>query len=320
MRYERDLQVKLREKYRRIYKTGYQVYEREILYFRDWVLRTPALKAIIEALPALKPDLNADEWIAANFGHYQNGYDWSPTPEERALVVWRMVCRWADGEDAFTLAHTFSYEGTGDAILREMTEQAIEPFIEYLEEHLSTESEILHLLERCKRRLEAFDQVELHERYEADTKHGEAVYDRYVRKFLFDEGIDYPFSQPASASGSADVVSGMDGDDPLVCEIKLYGTGSYGVPYVAKGFHQAVSYAQDYGKTVAHLVVFNLGDEGLQLPSDEGTRAWPPRLHVEGVTVYMVVIQAKPLPSASNRGTASPRVVSRDELVKQPTP
>jgi hypothetical protein len=79
-----------------------------------------------------------------------------------------------------------------------------------------------------------------------------------------------------------DIAAGLDGDDPLVCEVKPYDTSrkGYGVPFAAKGFRQALGYARNCGKSIAHLVTFNLSDQGLQFPTDEDTKPWPPRLHV----------------------------------------
>jgi hypothetical protein len=314
MHFERDLQVKLNTRYRRLYKTDYDVFGRQAAFFRQFILSSPALRAIVENLDRLEPDLDPAQWVSEKFTWQE--YDWPESEAGRAKVVWYLLGGWADGTlRPIDVAHSFSSGGNVNASLREMTEQTVEPFVEYLEEHLGSESEMLHLLERFKRRVEAFDQDELWTAYNADTKKGEAVYDRHLRKFLFDQGVDYPFSQPASASGKADVVGEIHTDDPLVCEVKLYDGDNYGVPYVAKGLTQAVAYAHDYGKTVAHLVVFNLADHGLQIPSDDDAKAWPPRLHVSGVTVYVVVVSGKPLPSASKRGRSQPKVASRGELV-----
>ncbi|WP_416986940.1 hypothetical protein [Streptomyces sp. T028] len=315
MRYERDLQVKLQERYRRLYKTDYNVFDRQIKYFYDFVQQSPALRAITERIAGSLSKLDADKWIEDHLngrGHY----DWPDSEIGHMKVAWRLITRWAGGENPNKHASSISRERHWPTIYRELTERTVEPFVEYLQEQIGSASEVLYMLERFTRRLEAFDQDELYEKYQSDTARGEALYDRYLRRFLFDQGIDYPFSQPKSASGEADVVSGLEGDDPLVCEVKLYAPErSYDVRYVAKGFQQAVSYARDYGKNVAYLVIFNLSDHGLQLPTDEDTKPWPPRLHVEGVTVYMVTVQAKPLLSASKRGKASPRDVRREELV-----
>ncbi|MFI0515422.1 hypothetical protein RKD19_002730 [Streptomyces canus] len=316
MLYERDLQVKLQQKYRRLYKADYKVYDREIKYFRDFVVESPALRAIAERIESSCSDLDADDWIAQNFVR-RGIYDWPDTEIGRAKVQWRLIVQWADGGDFTIQAKSLSHDSNYNVIFREVTEKTVEPFVDYLQEQLGSASEVLYMLERFTRRLEWFDQAELHKKYVNDTTHGEDTYDTYLRKFLFDQGIDYPFSQPKSASGQVDVAAGLEGDDPLVCEVKLYDTSrkGYGVPYVAKGFRQALDYAHDYGKSVAYLVTFNLSDHGLQMPTDEVSKPWPPRLHVEGVTVYLVTVNAKPRESASKRGKASPRVVTRDELV-----
>jgi len=315
VRYERDLQVKLQGRYRRLFKTDSQTaFIREMSYFRTFLLNSPLLNAIIENITTSEPELDPAKWLTE---HSSRGdYDWPESEVGRAKVVWHLMNVIADGEDPFRIGFLFSTSTKLSALLRDLTEHAVEPFVEYLEERIGSESELLYTLERFTRRLEWFDQDELYRAYEEDTKRGEAGYDRYFRRFLFDQGIDYPFSQPHSASGNADVVSGIEGDDPLVSEVKLYDGDQYGVSYLAKGFTQALSYAHDYSKTVAHLIVINLSEHGLQFPSDEPVGIWPPRLHVEGVTVYIVTARAKPLPSASKRGTSAPKVVTREQLVR----
>ncbi|WP_158691133.1 hypothetical protein [Streptomyces sp. 351MFTsu5.1] len=315
MRYERDLQSKLEQRYSRIYGADYNAFRNAVQYFRDFIQGTPALRAITENLENTNIDVDPDVWVGEKFS--MRTYSWPETESGQAKIVWRLVNRWADGEDPYALGDSFSSDNNLNYVLRDMTDQTIRLFVEYLVEQLGSASQVLYMLERFKRRVEWFDQAELYAKYEADTKHGEDGYDTHLRKFLFDQGIDYPFSQPKSASGQVDVVAGLDGDDPLVCEVKLYdpSRSGYGVPYVAKGFRQALDYAHDYGKSVAHLVTFNLSGQGLQMPTDEGSKPWPPRLHVEGVTVYLVTVNAKPRPSASQRGRATPRIVTRDELV-----
>jgi hypothetical protein len=314
MNYERDLQVRLRERYKRLFKSSEGVYDRECGYFRQFVMSSPALKAIVDAIEQIESDLDPEQWVAENFQN--RSYDWPPTETGRAKVAWWLLGQWTDSQNIVRYLRCFSYETNVRAALRDMTEAALEPLVEYFEERLGTESEMLYLLERFQRRLEAFDQNELYEQYLRQTTKGESVYDLYLRRFLFDQGVDYPFSQPSSASGKADVVGDIHTDDPLVCEVKLYDGGQYGVPYIAKGLNQALSYARDYGKTVAHLVTINLSEHSLQLPSDADVKSWPPRLHVSGVTVYLVVAGGKPVASASRRGRLTPRVISREELVR----
>jgi microcompartment protein CcmL/EutN len=110
-------------------------------------------------------------------------------------------------------------------------------------------------------------------------------------------------------------VAGLEGDDPLVLELKLYDGVDYGVAYVGQGVTQAYRYAEDYGKSVAHLVIANLSDEVLDLPSDGGEGDWPPRLQVGNVTIYLVVVQVRPLKSASKQGKAQVKTVARKDLL-----
>ncbi|WIY05523.1 hypothetical protein QRX60_17340 [Amycolatopsis mongoliensis] len=317
MKYEQNLQIKLRDRYRRLYKTGQDAYVTECRYLRSFVLNSPALRAIVESVQRFDPEFIAKDWIDQNIN--SDGYDWPNTEEGRAKVVWQLLNDLADGNAQINL-FAFSFAPFGerdlDAALRCMTDQAIEPFVDYLQERLGTASQTLYLMERLKRRLETFDVNELYARYNTDKKHGEAIYDRYIQKFLFDQGVDYIISQPRSASGEADNIANLGSDDSLVEETKLYNGDNYDVSYIRKGFNQAVQYAHDYGKTVSYLIVINLSENNLQISSDEEATLWPPRLHASGVTVFVIAIRARPMPSASLRGSQKTVAVTRDDLVR----
>jgi hypothetical protein len=76
------------------------------------------------------------------------------------------------------------------------------PLFDYLSERIGEDSSVLFLLERYVRRVEWFERERLHEAYAADTRQGEKVYDEDLRRFLFDQGINMPFSQPCWAPAS----------------------------------------------------------------------------------------------------------------------
>ena len=81
--------------------------------------------------------------------------------------------------------------------------------------------------------------------YLDDTGLGEAHLDRVLREALFDGGLDFPFSQPDSPSGRADVVSLDDSEDPLVLEVKVFDPDrGKGRSHLRQGFHQVLRYAQ----------------------------------------------------------------------------
>ena len=285
MRYQQTLQVQLQERYRRLAKTGMDVYAREASYFRQFIEATPPLKAIVDSLDRSLPDLDPATWIEDHMGH--DRYDWPDTEEGRAKVVWGLIKSWTEGTDPTSTAFSFSNERNINDSLREMTAVSVEPFVEFLQGQLGAESDVLYLLDRYRRRVEWFEQ-----------------------------GIDYPFSQPASASGRADVVSGLETDDPLVCDVKIFDGDDRGVPYISEGVQQVLQYALDFGKTAAHLVVINLTETDLEFPSDGVAGEWPPRLEVAGVTIFLVSVRGKPRPSASRQGRGRAVVIGRDDLLR----
>ena len=316
MNYQRDLQVRLQERYRRLYKTGFQLYRNEAGFLVSFISDTPALRYLVENLERSDPDLDPAAWVSEHFGW--NHAEWPPTEEGRAKVAWHLLREWANAEaGAAMFGHTLNpSDNNMDSGSRTATEAVVEPFIEFLQERIGEASDVLYLLERYVRRVEWFEQDGLWQAYQADTRHGEDVYDRDLRRFLFDQGIDYPFSQPRSASGLSDVVANVESDDPLVCEVKLYDAESYSKSYLAKGVQQATNYARDYGKSLAYLLIVNLSSKMLELPSDASPKEWPPRIDVGGVTVFLVHVRGLPQASASRRGPADVVTVTKDDLLR----
>lgn len=317
MRFREALQVRLRERYRRLYKSDENTYDDNVRYFLAWGDDIPAIASVFGAISRSERDLDPAQWW--NGPRESPNVKWPETEIGRAKVaLWALRHVGAGEEEAWRLAHKVVLErGSISDILRDFTSSVVEPLIEYVEERLASESDVLYVLERYRRRVAWFEQQRLWDAYQADTAKGEESYDTDLRRFLFDQGIDHPFSQPEGPSGKADVVADLDTDDPLVCEVKLFDGDSYGVPYLAKGYHQALRYADDHGKTEAHLVVFNLSDQRLDVESDEPDAGWPPRVTVGDATVFVIVVPARPLLSASTSGKkrTKSKKVTRVDLV-----
>jgi hypothetical protein len=316
VKYQRDLQIRLQERYRRLYKANISLYRNEALYLVTFIRDMPALRVLVENLERSEPELDPAQWVATHFGW--NHAEWPPTDTGRAKVCWHLLQAWSgDDNGAAMFGHTLDPSDSSLASgARTATEAVVEPLIELLQEHIGEASDVLYLLERYIRRVEWFEQKELYGRFVADTAHGEAIYDADLRRFLFAQGVDYPFSQPRSASGESDVVANLEGDDPLVCEVKLFDGGSYSKAYIAQGAHQALSYAADYRKVSAYLVIFNLSAKVLSLPSDGLVGEWPARIETGVSTLFLVQVRALPQPSASTRGPAQVVTISRDELLR----
>lgn len=300
----------LSERFQRILNASIDSYGHEVRYLRDFVLSSPQLRAAIGVLDGV--DINPEEWIDT---FDRRNYSWPPTEIARTKILWHVVGLIADADDPWKVAEMFSDKSHLVDALRDMTLAVVEPMVGYLIDSVDTGSEVLYLLNLYRRRVAWFQREELHLKYSSNPEVGEANYDGDLRRFLLDHGVPYPFSQPASASGRTDIVSGIEADDCLVCEIKLYGgLSNYGIANLARGVHQAVEYAKDYGKTVAYLVIFNLSEDHLLLPSEGTVGQWPPWVNFGGVVLYFIVVDALPLPGASTRGKAHGIEINKDQL------
>jgi hypothetical protein len=322
MRHQQDLQVALRERFRRILTQRVDLAGHEVRLVVDWVKKQPALRAALAEAERVEPDLD----FAAFFARLRpRKLSWtSRTEEGRAMLAWRLMERIADndikhggrGRIASQLAINMLKENLSDG-WREFVEVVFSPFFDYLSERVGAESSALYVLERYVRRVEWFDREELYARFQRDTRNGEEVYNLDLQRFLYLEGNYVTHAKPRSASGEADIIGEVDSDDALICDGKIFDAGSRGKGYLAKGYNQIVQYAQDYQKNVAYLVIFNVSGRPLQFPNDEskGVSSFP-YVDMSGVRVYLIGVRAlPPTTTASKLGKATPVVVATEDLI-----
>lgn len=315
MRWRQDLQVKLRNRYRALYTADGHRIAREIDLVVDWISGQPALAYILEEARLAETVPSYDDW-ASGLGH-RGMWEW-PTKTEagRAIFVWGVLRHIsASDKDIIQFLSVFSSEGKYDAMARDFAEQVVRPLFDYLDEQIGEGSSVLYALERYVRQVEWFDQARLHAEFQANTRQGEDVYDRHLREFLFREGFDMPYSQLRSPSGQSDVLSRLESDDPLVCELKIYDGRNRDIGHLASGVTQALQYANDHGKPAAHLVIINSTARPLQLPSDGPENAYPPYLDLPGARVYLIQVRGLPRESASKQGRTEPVIVQRRQLI-----
>lgn len=315
MRYQQDLQVALRERLRRLMTAHHQDFGHQLDLTTEWIGKQSALMAILTAAERVEPDLDHEKWTKKLTDRDLN---WPVRTEEgKATLVWTLMKYLAKDEISYQdWQHMLLTFGGGSEAPREMSERLLAPLFDFLTERIGEDSNILYVLERYVRRVEWFERDALYADYTSQTRRGEEVYDRDLRKFLFSEGINMPFSQAKSASGLSDVLTELDSDDPLVCEVKLFATDSHGKRAIAAGLNQVTHYANDYGKTSAYLVVINLSGRALELPTDGEPNSWPRHIDLGGVRTYLIPVRAlPPQVSASKLGKASPVTFSRDDLI-----
>ena len=318
MFYLRNLRVRLQERRHRLYRTDFRTYDAELRYFLQFLDENAYIRALLATLDA-NTCVDFEQW-ATELSDMRE-VQFPQNEEGRAKVCYGILRRCVDDNyryNAIEWAWHFSLETSHDAMLRDLTELVVYPFINFLHDQIDDARNVLYLIERFKLKSEWFRRKELYNLYQRDTSVGEASLDQELRASLFDGRIDYPFSQPSSPSGKADIVALIGSGDPLVLEVKVFDPNhSKGKSHLRQGFHQVLRYANDYNQSLGYLVIFNCSDRQLVISSEEMSGAeFPPRTTYGGKTFFIVPIDIHPdTASASREKPASRQVIDYKELV-----
>jgi hypothetical protein len=289
-------------------RASFQVFSHQVALFLKFVGDAPMLKAIDSSLDG---EYDGDEWVKKWEGQSIP----MPDDEIQKAALCRFVLRKSaeDGNFAVNLGQNLAVDTAYQAMIDAVKDNFLLPYYQFLDERLDDGGEMIYLLQaRC----EAFDRKVLFDTYTADTAHGEANLDSALRKFLFDQGVDYPFSTPRSASGRADVVAQLGSEDPQPLEVKLFNPdGGYDRAYIAKGFGQAFRYADDYNQAFGYLVVFNVCDKELVFQTADDMKS-PQRVVVGDKTVFLISIRVFLDVSASEKGKMQPYIIKDTDLTR----
>lgn len=307
MYYHRNIAEQLRIKFSRLKGAGQDTFSTETKYLLDYIEKTSILRGIVQELESLDPEINWQDWVKTHF--VDRDFRFPDTETAAAKVCYGIVQDCATGRHAaMRYAFIVTSERNINLSLHEVTRVLFAPFIQYLLDQLSNSSSVIYLLEKYKKRTEWFNRNDLMQRILIDTRQSEAVADSNLREYLFDQGIDYPFSTPSSVSGRADIVANIDKEEPLVVEIKLFDPErGYDRSYIRKGFRQIYDYTADYNQHIGYLVIFNCSEQNLIVKTKSETRMWPPRIQLDNKTFFIVIINlGEPSVSASKRKTLQP--------------
>ena len=318
MFYLHNLRVRLQERRNRLYKTDFITYDSELRYLLQFLDENTFIRSLLAVLDA-NTSVKFEEWIS------EFSVDRTPefpkNEEGRAKVCYGILRMCVDDKQSYgTLdwARHFSLESNFSASLRDLTEAVVDPFVNFLHDRIDDGGNVLYLIERFKLKAEWFRRKELYLLYQKDTSVGEACLDQELRASLFEGGIDYPFSQPSSPSGKADIIALLGSDDPLVLEVKVFDPDlSKGKSHLRQGFHQVLRYANDYNQNLGYLVIFNCSDRQLVISSADAAGAgFPPRITYGGKIFFVIPVDIHPdTASASKEMPASRQVIDFRELV-----
>lgn len=211
----------------------------------------------------------------------------------------------------------YNFGGDNHNRVAKFVEIFINPIVTYLNDKLDESNSSLYLLSRYKKRVEWFTRKELLGKYNAATKNYEQLLDDDLRLFLFDQGIEYPFSTPNSPNGRADIVGNLETNDPLVLEVKVIDKEKgYGLNRLQDGITQILKYTHDYHKPFGFLVVFNLDE--LDIIYEGLDNSWNiPKIQIGEKTIFILTINLQSLVSASKLGKLKTINVNREDLITE---
>ena len=315
----RDLRARLQERRNRLHRAGHRSYPEELQYFFHFLDDNPYIHSLLTELDE-NSSVDFDEWEAQIQDWWQRP-SFPETEEGRAKICHQILrqCNAATtSRDWQKWVHTFSGKTGFDDQIRDLNEELVDPFVNFLHDRIDDAGNVVFAIVRYKLQVEWFRQVELYKLYKSKTSVGESNLNQDLRAALFEGGIDYPFSEPSSPSGEADVVALLGSNDPLVLEIKVFDPDrGRNDSNLRQGFHQVLRYANDYNQNLGYLVIFNCSGQQLVIEAgDSSDQSFPPRINYGGKTFFIIPIDVRPdTPSASRERPASRRVISQEQLV-----
>ncbi|HTH57637.1 MAG TPA: hypothetical protein VL728_16415 [Cyclobacteriaceae bacterium] len=310
-----NLRSNLQEWKNRLSRATYDQFGNQLKYLLENIEKNIQLKGVIDEACLKRP--YANDVLTQFVDQRQDGGDIAFENETHQVAFNYQFLKYFISRIGNYNLHALIFFQRGDFndTKSEIIENYISPIIYYLHDKLEKSSSTIYLLEKYKKRTEWFTKKELHNLYSTADKSYEQIFEDDLRLFLFDQGIDYPFSTPKSASGRADVVGEIETNDPIVIEIKIFDRNkNYGKDRVKDGFSQIVKYSNDFNKDVGYLVIFNMDEAELNLKFSEGTQIFPPSIKFNNKVFYFIVINLSMTESASKSGVVKEVEITEQEL------
>lgn len=220
-KFVQSIRYKLQKRVRRLNSANFEQFPFLLRSFLRYLDDTPILTGVRDELLARaathEPKASVDRILAG-----QTQYAVAET--EAAAMGYLLLVKYAEDPEqngVRKIGRLYSHGSKYDEMLDRLREVFLEPFYEYLDEHIDDQQAILYFLRRYKHRCEWFQADRLRTLLESDTQQGERALAFDVYEFLHREGIDFHI-EPHSASGIADMVADQVGEDRVIADAKIF--------------------------------------------------------------------------------------------------
>lgn len=191
----------------------------------------------------------------------------------------------------------------------------LEPFYEYIDEHLDDQHVILYLLKKYKHQCEWFRSVQLRQTVSNDTAKGEKSLALDLYEYLHNAGIDFNV-EPKSTSGIPDFVTEQIGDNRIVADTKIYWPErSKDKSYLISGYNQIYTYLRDYNESFGYLVIYNMAEEDIRFLLPQTQFTFPSYTYNNKTIFFAVIDICDHNATASKRGQRKAINISENDLI-----
>lgn len=311
-----NIRADLQEAKQRLYSSTFDNFGNQIKYFFDFIKSNRAIMGIVTNISAQYPFLATEFDTVCDSLTMGNNLRFEKDVHHAAFCFQFFDLFITNYETDSILSYDIFIRRNGEDTKENIIENFISPFVNVIYDKLAKPNSILYLLEMYKRRTEWFTRKRLFEAYDKADKNYENLLDEDLRLFLFDQGIEFPFSTPLSPSGRGDIVGQIETEDPLIIEIKIFDTKKgYGKERIFGGLSQIVKYTNDYNKNVGYLVIYNMDfDIDITIKTNEDNRFFPPSILINNKTYYFIIINSAIRDSASKAGKLKEVIVTEQDL------
>jgi hypothetical protein len=317
MYYTHNLRTNLQEWKNRLYRSPYEQFGHQIKYFSNNLEGEKIINSLLKEACQKYP-FDADkieEYVERSERNGEISFD---SEIEHAAYCYQKLKYLGQKYGYAKIQNLMIYTGHGFEETRgNVVEQLVTPIVYFLHDRIEKSSSTIFLLEKYKKRIEWFTKEQLLAEYKNSIKNYEKIFEDDLRLFLFEQGIDYPFSTPKSSSGRADIVGAIDTSDPLIIEVKILDKEkNYGKNRIKDGFNQIIKYTNDFNKNFGYLILFNVDNIEIDFKFSDSKKTFPPMLTFGDRTYYFIVINLFFGESASKQGQLESMEISEDDLVR----
>jgi hypothetical protein len=313
-----DLRFKLQKRINRLRTVGQDGLGNELIRFFEFFDSNPTLRSCAVELRAKYP--HVEEQLAASLQRHQM-IEGSTEGENAAisLAVLRKTAVPYNGRMPFT--QYVQASGSIADMLERFRDAYFEPFYEYVDEHIEDSNVVLAELIRFKHLAEWFRRERLWNSWKSEPKSGEHNLAFAVYEYLYEQQIDFHI-EPASASGSADMIAAQNSANPLVADIKIFDPDSgRGATYIKRGITQVHRYLNDYTQPIGYLIVFKGTEKQLDINASMSAGDEVPYFAIGDKTIFLIQVDIFPHEQpASKRAMSERETISESEMLSELEP